>query len=75
MGKAPEGFHYTVRSNGDVLIVHHGKLAATLRGASATRFLTDVTEADPQQLMARLTRNYRHGNERVAKQHPRNTRR
>lgn len=73
MGKTPAGFHYRVRSNGDVVILPHGKLATTLRGAIAAEFLTEATKADPQHVMTRLTGDYRRGNERAAKQHPRNS--
>jgi hypothetical protein len=65
-------FAFTVRASGEVVVTHHGRIAATLRGRAATRFLDDVERDDPQQVMARVTGNYRHGNERVAKQHPRN---
>lgn len=67
----PEGFHYTVRA-GDVIITHRGTPAATLRGARAAAFLEDVESDDAQELMARLTGNYRRGNERRARLHPRN---
>lgn len=67
----PQGFAFVVRGS-DVLITHHGARAATLRGAAAQRFLDDVEHDDPQLLMARVTGNYRRGNERVARQHPRN---
>ena len=69
------GFSYRARKNGDVEILHHGRLATTLRGTDAADFRQDVeegTDADAQQLMARLTGNYKHGNERTAKNHPRN---
>ena len=75
MSGVPEGFTYRVRKNGDVELLHHGRFATVLRGAAAARFLVDVDGGDPQELMARLTGNYRHGNERTAKQHPRNRRR
>jgi hypothetical protein len=75
MSNAPEGFTYRVRKNGEVEVLHHGRSAAVLRGAAAARFLVDVENDDPQELMARLTGNYKHGNERTAKQHPRNRRR
>ncbi|WP_430788071.1 hypothetical protein [Actinoplanes sp. G11-F43] len=68
----PEGFTYRVRKNGEVEIQHHGRPAGVLRGQAAARFLQDVEDDDPQELMARLTGNYRHGNERTAKNHPRN---
>ncbi len=68
---APEGFTYDVRGD-EVHIKHHGARAAILRGARASEFLEDAATQDPQQLMARLTGNYRRGNERAARQHPRN---
>jgi hypothetical protein len=72
MANRPDGFtHELVR--GDIVISHHGRRAVTLRGAAAQQFLADV-EHEPQQLMARITGNYKRGNERVAKQHPRNQR-
>lgn len=75
--EAPEdlGFTYRARKNGDVEVLHKGRLAASLRGVAAHEFLAEVESgefADAQQLMARLTGNYKHGNERTAKKHPRN---
>ncbi len=68
----PEGFDYESRG-GEVVITHHGRRATVLRGTAAARFLADVDDgADEQELMARATGNYRHGNERTAKDHPRN---
>lgn len=68
----PIGFKYVVRKSGDVVITHDGRTATTLRGAAAARFLDDVATDDPQELMARVTGNYRRGNERQRRQHPRN---
>ena len=68
----PSGFDYVVRKNGDVVITHDGRTATTLRGTPAARFLGDVATEDPQELMARITGNYRRGNERQRRQHPRN---
>ncbi|MEZ5094102.1 hypothetical protein [Nocardioides sp.] len=70
MGRAPEGFDYR-RVGDEVVISHHGRRATTLRGAAARRFLAEVERGDPQELMARVTGNYRRGNERVARNHPR----
>lgn len=70
MGSAPEGFEFR-RIGGDVLISHFGRRAATLRGAAALTFLAAVENGDPQQLMARATGDYKHGNERAGKHHPR----
>ena len=67
----PTGFAYVVRG-GDVVITHHDKVATTLRGRRAADFLDDVEAGDAQELMARLTGNYRRGNERQARRHPRN---
>lgn len=67
----PEGFEYVVRAD-EVVIRHHGKPATTLRGLRAQEFLDAVESGDPQELMARATGNYRRGNERQARDHPRN---
>lgn len=58
----------------DVVIRHHGVTATVLRGARAKDFLAEAESGDAQLLMARLTGNYRRGNERTARQHPRNAR-
>ena len=71
----PEGFAYEARG-GEVVVTHHGRRATVLRGAAAARFLADVDDGDTsadQELMARVTGNYRRGNERTAKNHPRNS--
>lgn len=70
---AAEGFDYSTRPDGSVVITHHGRVATTLRGRRAAEFLEEVDD-DPQGVMARWTGNYKRGNERVAKQHPRNRR-
>lgn len=71
MGDRPSGFAFRVHSAGSVLITHHGRKAATLRGDAARRFLAQAERDDPQLLMARVTGNYKRGNERAAKDHPR----
>ncbi|MEV1330647.1 hypothetical protein AB0J20_13835 [Micromonospora costi] len=68
---AAQGFRYVERGDGTVVITHHGRVAATLRGGRAAQFLAEVGE-EPQLVMARWTGNYRRGNERTAKRHPRN---
>lgn len=67
---APKDFDYEVR-RGEVHITHAGRPAGVLRGRRAAEFLDEVDD-DPQEVMARWTGNYRHGNERQARQHPRN---
>jgi len=46
------------------LITHEGRHATTLRGEKAKKFLDRVRTRDAQQLMARVTGNYKRGNER-----------
>ena len=74
MGGQAEGFEHRVRKDGTVVIHHHGRQATVLRGGAATRFLADLATKDPQELMARVTGNYRRGNERTSGAHPRNKR-
>ncbi|MBL8309540.1 MAG: hypothetical protein JNL19_03860 [Burkholderiales bacterium] len=71
------GFTYRRRKNGDVEVLHHGRVASTLRGTDAVDFMLEVEaadESDAQHVMARITGNYKRGNERLASQHPRNRR-
>jgi hypothetical protein len=74
MGHAPLGFDYVVRDDGEVRVLRHGRVVTVLRGGAASRFLREVETRDPQQVMARVTGNYKRGNERLAKRHPRNRR-
>jgi hypothetical protein len=77
MNQEDLGFSYRVLKTRDVEIRHHGKLAATLRGTDAADFIAEAEVGDPgdaQQLMARLTGNYKRGNEGLAASHPRNRR-
>jgi hypothetical protein len=66
---APTGFTYETRRAGDVVIRHHGRVATVLRSRKAEAFLQDVATGDPQALMARLTGDYKHGNERTINRH------
>ncbi|MFL9656889.1 hypothetical protein ACJ7VE_24620 [Streptomyces sp. PB17] len=70
----PNGFAYTATASGTVHITHHNRPATTLNGSRAARFLEEVTAGDPQLVMARWTGSYKHGNERTARNHPRNRR-
>ncbi|RZE01347.1 hypothetical protein C0Q64_13810 [Streptomyces albidoflavus] len=69
---APAGFTWTARADGTVVVTHRGRKAATLRGERAARFTEEVEAGDPQQVMARWTGAYKFGNERTAREHPRN---
>jgi len=71
MGAPPNGFEFEV-IGGDVIISHHGRRATKLRGAAANRFIAEVETGDPQEIMARATGDYKRGNERSARDHPRN---
>ncbi len=69
------GFVFKISKSNNVQITHHGKLATTLRGSKAVSFIENMSGTDfidQQQLMARLTGNYKRGNEKTAKTHPRN---
>jgi hypothetical protein len=66
MKNQPTGFRFTANNNNDVAIFHHGRTAANLRGSKARAFLDYAATANNDELqhrMARLTGNYKHGNE------------
>lgn len=68
------GFTYT-QFKEEVHIYHNGIKAITLRGNKAREIIEEFSYSDfasQQQMMARLTGNYKKGNERQAKNHPRN---
>ena len=61
------GYSWSSTKDGRVRIARDGRTVTTLAGADARRFLTRAQAADAggaQQLMARATGNYKHGNER-----------
>jgi hypothetical protein len=66
----PQGFAFEVRKSGEVVIRHFGRIATVLRGRQADRFLLDAAShgVDLQARMARLTGNYKRGNERQRRQ-------
>jgi hypothetical protein len=69
------GVSFRATANGTVLVRLGGRLVATLRGTAARRFLVDLSDTSPavqQQWMARITGNYRRGNETLAPGHSRN---
>ncbi|MGR8011255.1 hypothetical protein [Streptomyces hypolithicus] len=68
----PHGFCYEQFGDGTVVVTHQGRTAGTLRGNRAEKFLTEVRSGDGQLVMARWTGAYKHGNERTARNHPRN---
>jgi hypothetical protein len=71
------GFSWTATAAGELRVLHHGRPAATLRGRAARELqarLKDLDEQARQQLLARVTGQYRRGNEGEAARHPRNRR-
>ncbi|MFD8077759.1 hypothetical protein ACFV3E_34485 [Streptomyces sp. NPDC059718] len=68
----PHGFSYRRSGDGTVVVTHGAHTAAVLRGERAERFLEEVERGDAQLVMARWTGNYKRGNERTARAHPRN---
>jgi len=68
----PQGFTYLELRDGSVVLTHHGRPAGVLRGDRAAKFLAEVVTGDAQLVMARWTGAYRFGNERQARNHPRN---
>ena len=60
-------FAYATRKDGTVVISYRGRPVTTLRGKSAARFagrVEGLEEREAQLLMARVTGNFKRGNER-----------
>lgn len=71
------GFTHRQRKNGDLEVLHHGRVASTLRGRDALDLADELSQcsaAEAQQRLARVTGNYKRGNEKLAGSHPRNQR-
>lgn len=61
------GFSYRTRKSGEVAILRGGRVVTLLRGRAALDFGARVPALPPalqQQAMARITGNYKRGNER-----------
>ena len=64
---SPSDFSYRATKDGSVFISWRGEVVVTLKGAKASRFLTQAdgaSEDGAQMLMARATGNFKRGNER-----------
>ena len=62
-------FSYRITKDGRVFISWHGRQVTTLKGREAAKFAASIESLDAEQaqlLMARLTGNFKRGNERVA---------
>ena len=76
MEEQVEVFSFRSTKEGKVFISWKGKVVMSLKGARAARFLTNVDGADEElaQLeMARITGNFKHGNERLVGQRERHS--
>jgi hypothetical protein len=65
VGLADDPFSYQVTKSGEVRISRGGRVVVTLRGAQADRVVARLGAGDEadQQLLARVTGNYRRGTE------------
>lgn len=64
---ADEPFSYHARADGTIVISYHAAPITILRGRAAERFADRIAGAGAaagQQLMARVTGNFKRGNER-----------
>ena len=69
------GFSYALYKNGHVAISRNEKIVILLKNNTAAKFQREITDlgfANQQQLMARVSGNYKRGNERKTKNHPKN---
>ncbi|PGO25211.1 hypothetical protein CN984_19820 [Bacillus cereus] len=61
-------FHYRVTKNNIVLIEYYGKQIMILKGNDADKFLNKINRAnnenEKQLIMAKITGNFKRGNER-----------
>jgi hypothetical protein len=74
MGDGDLGLSYRASKSGSVFIERCGRVVTDLRKGAARDFLGDIDGAcfeEGQMLMARYTGNYKRGNERPARLHPR----
>jgi hypothetical protein len=63
-------FSYRALKNGSVLLEHHGRTVKTISDDEAERFLkriTDLEGLEEQLVLAKLTGNFKRGNERAGK--------
>ncbi|MFL6120270.1 hypothetical protein [Actinophytocola sp.] len=67
MGLEEDPFDWRATKNGQLLISRGGRLVTTVRGQIAAKLqgrLDQATDEEAQQLLARATGHYKHGNER-----------
>jgi len=64
---ADEVFSYRVSKDGRIFISWHTKQVKILKGTAAQKFLDSISQADQRQaqlIMAKVTGNFKRGNER-----------
>ncbi len=69
------GFSYKITKNNQVFVYRNSKKITILRGSNAIEFIEEEQSLDDnelQQILARLTGNYKRGNEKLASNHIRN---
>lgn len=67
MGLEDDPFDWRVTKDGQVLVSRGGRVVTTVRGSAAAKLYGRLERADDdqaQQLLARATGHYKHGNER-----------
>jgi hypothetical protein len=72
---APSGFTFRRNKDGGVVVFHHGRQAVSLNKSDGAALIEEIAGADAidvQHFLARVTGNYKRGNERLAKSHHRN---
>lgn len=63
-----EPFSYKVSKDKKVFIYWHGKQVTILKGKESDKFLERIEKADSKEkqlIMAKITGNFKHGNEKV----------
>lgn len=70
-----EPFAYTVRKDGTVAVSHQGRQVVIVGGKDAARLMAKLEGADAEAVqlaLAKVTGNFKRGNERQASSHQRN---
>lgn len=70
MKNKPEGFDYQISKAGELTVTHFGRFATRMSANQASSVIQKLESANKegqQQLLARLTGNYKRGNERSGK--------
>ncbi len=63
-----EPFSFLSNKEGKVLLYYQGKLVRTLNGEKAAKFLTEIEDSgstEAQLIMAKITGNFKRGNEKL----------